>query len=60
MFTYIFMSMLASKYDYFGLAFQNLKKLSLLHIHMNYQQEAIAKMTQNLETLKEQAQSMRR
>jgi len=39
---------------------ENLKKLQLLHIHMNYQFENIEKNVQQLENLKEQAQSMRR
>ena len=39
---------------------QNLKKLQLLHIHMNYQFENIEKNVHQLENLKEQAQSMRR
>lgn len=39
---------------------QNLKKMALLPIHMNYQFDAIEKMVQNLEALKEVGQTMRR
>ncbi|ODN05006.1 hypothetical protein Ocin01_01649, partial [Orchesella cincta] len=41
-------------------SYENLKKMALLPIHMNYQFEAIEKMVQNLEALKEVGQTMRR